>query len=46
VNLRHAGVGVDAQRWPKLARYVAGVHARRSFQALIEGEEAALKKPA
>ena len=25
VNLRHAGVTVDATRWPKLARYVRGV---------------------
>ena len=38
VNLRHAGVGVDEKRWPKLARYVAGMHARPSFKALIEEE--------
>jgi glutathione S-transferase len=38
VNLRHAGFGVDAQRWPKLARYVAGVHERASFKALIDEE--------
>jgi glutathione S-transferase len=38
VNLKHAGVGVDAKRWPKLARYVAGVHARPSFKALLEEE--------
>ncbi|MGE0821333.1 MAG: glutathione S-transferase family protein [Candidatus Binatia bacterium] len=44
VNLRHAGVTVDAQRWPKLARYIATVHGRPSFRALIEEEEAALKK--
>ena len=44
VNLRHAGVTVDAQRWPKLARYIASVHARPSFTAVIEEEEAGLKK--
>jgi glutathione S-transferase len=38
VNLRHAGAGVDPKRWPKLARYVAGVHERPSFKALIEEE--------
>jgi glutathione S-transferase len=38
VNLRHAGVGVDTKRWPKLARYVAAVHERPSFKALIDEE--------
>jgi glutathione S-transferase len=42
VNLRHAGVGVDAARWPKLAKYVAGLHARPSFKACIEEEAASL----
>ena len=37
-NLRHAGVGIDAKRWPKLARYVATHHERPSFRALIEEE--------
>jgi glutathione S-transferase len=41
VNFRHAGHGVDAARWPKLARYVAGIHARPSFKALIEEEATA-----
>ena len=41
VNLRHAGFGVDTKRWPKLARYVAAVHARPSFKALIDEEAAA-----
>jgi glutathione S-transferase len=45
VNLRHAGVSVDAARWPKLAAYVARVHARPSFKTLIE-EEAAAFRPA
>jgi glutathione S-transferase len=44
VNLRHAGVGVDAKRWPKLARYVAAVHARPSFKALIEEEAPAFAR--
>ena len=44
VNLRHAGVTVDAQRWPKLARYIAAIHGRPSFAAVIEEEEAGLKK--
>jgi len=42
VNLRHAGFGVDVRRWPKLARYVARVHSRPSFKALIEEESATL----
>jgi len=42
VNLRHAGFGVDAARWPKLATYVAGIHARPSFKALIDEEAAGL----
>lgn len=40
VNMRHAGVGVDAARWPKLARYIAMVHSRPSFKAVIDEEEA------
>jgi glutathione S-transferase len=38
VNLRHVGVLVDGTRWPKLAAYVARVHGRPSFNALIEEE--------
>jgi glutathione S-transferase len=41
VNLHHAGFGVDAKRWPKLARYVAAVHARPSFKTLIDEEASA-----
>jgi glutathione S-transferase len=41
VNLQHAGVTVDAARWPKLAAYVRAIHSRPSFKALIE-EEAGL----
>jgi glutathione S-transferase len=42
VNLRHAGYGVDPKRWPKLARWVAGIHERPSFAALIAEEKASL----
>jgi glutathione S-transferase len=40
VQLRHSGFGVDTKRWPKLARYVAGIHERPSFKTLIEEERA------
>jgi glutathione S-transferase len=42
VNLRLAGVSVDAQKFPKLARYVARVHERPSFTALIDEDRAGL----
>jgi glutathione S-transferase len=42
VNLRHAGFGVDAKRWPKLAAYVQHMHARPAFKALIDEEAASL----
>jgi glutathione S-transferase len=42
VNMRLAGVTLDAQRWPKLARYVARVHERPSFKALIDEDRNAL----
>jgi glutathione S-transferase len=44
VNLRHAGETPDPQRWPKLSRYLASMHARPSFKAVIEEEGAGLKK--
>ncbi len=40
VNFNHAGEQVDAARWPKVAAYVAGVHARPSFATCIEEEKA------
>jgi glutathione S-transferase len=46
VNLRLAGVSVDAARWPKLARYVARVHERPSFRKLIDEDRAALGQSA
>lgn len=42
VNLHHAGFSVDAARWPKLANYIASVHSRPSFKALIEEEKKTL----
>ena len=44
VNLAHAGVTVDAARWPKLAAYVDRIHSRPSFKPLIEEERAGLPK--
>ena len=38
VNLRHAGYGVDATRWPHLARWVGAIHARPSFQKVMQEE--------
>lgn len=43
VNLRHAGVGVDAKRWPKLASFAERILARPSFKALYEEEVAGFK---
>ena len=40
VNLKHAGVGVDAARWPKLAGFVQRMHARPSFAPIIAEETA------
>ena len=34
-NLRLVGEGVDAERWPKLARYIAATLARPSFVKAI-----------
>ena len=44
VNLAHAGVPIDAARWPKHAAYVERIHARPSFKPLIEEERQALPK--
>lgn len=45
VNLRHAGVEVDAERWPKLSRYVKRIHARPTFATLIREEAAQMGTP-
>jgi glutathione S-transferase len=42
VDLDHVRVHVDGKRWPKLAAYVARIHARPSFKALIEEEAAVI----
>ena len=38
VNFEHAGETIDAKRWPKLAAYVARIHARPSFKAVLDEE--------
>lgn len=38
VNFEHAREQLDHGRWPELARYAAGLHARPSFQASIDEE--------
>ncbi|WP_428265114.1 glutathione S-transferase family protein [Haliangium sp.] len=42
VNWGYAGEKVDPDKWPKLTAYLARVHARPSFKALIDEEMAAL----
>lgn len=42
VNCGHAGVPLDAATHPKLTAYVAAIHARPSFAAMIAGEQAFL----
>jgi len=44
VNLQHAGFKVDADKWPALADYVARMHARPSFKALIDEEAGLFEK--
>jgi glutathione S-transferase len=44
VNVAHAGEGIDAARWPHLAAYVARLHARPSFKALIDEETPFVQK--
>ena len=40
VNLIYAGYGIDPQKYPKLARYVARIHERPSFKACLDEERA------
>ncbi|MEM1390094.1 MAG: glutathione S-transferase family protein [Pseudomonadota bacterium] len=42
VSFRHAGESVDASAWPNLADYVERLHARASFQTLLEVERQAV----
>ena len=44
VNLRHAGSSVDAQAYPRLSAYLAAIHARPSFAALIDRDDAFLAR--
>lgn len=44
VNLAHAGEVVDPGRWPRLAAYLARIHARPSFAPIIAREEAFFAK--
>ena len=46
VSFAHGKGEVDAGRWPKLAAYVDRVLTRPSFKAIIEEEQAMLKKMA
>ncbi|HJQ83785.1 MAG TPA: glutathione S-transferase family protein [Candidatus Binatia bacterium] len=46
VQLRHVGVGIDTARWPKLARWAAGILERPSFRAVVDEERAAYGFPA
>lgn len=39
VNLAHVAVVIDPTRWPKTAGYLARIHARPSFTALITAEQ-------
>jgi glutathione S-transferase len=41
VNFQLAGFNVDTKRWPKLAAYIAKVHSRPSFKAVIDQEKKA-----
>lgn len=42
VNMEHAGDRVDAARWPRLTDYLARIHGRPSYKAIIEEEKAAI----
>ena len=42
VNMAHVREHVDAGRWPRLGDYLARIHGRPSFKAIIEGEQAAV----
>ena len=43
INLKLCGLEVDARRWPKLAKYIATIHARPSFKKLLEEEAKTFK---
>jgi glutathione S-transferase len=43
VNFAHCGETVDSAKYPKFAAYIARIHARPSFQALIDEETPMVK---
>jgi glutathione S-transferase len=43
VNLALAGYGIDAKRWPKLNTFLARIHGRPSFSAVIDKEKKAFQ---
>jgi glutathione S-transferase len=45
-NLRHLGVAIDADRFPKVAAFEQGMLARPSFASFVEREARALARPA
>ena len=42
VNFAYGGESLDAERWPRLAEYVARIHGRPSYAAILEEERALL----
>lgn len=42
VSMEHGGETVDAGRWPRLADYLARIHGRPAYKAIIEAEKAAI----
>jgi glutathione S-transferase len=44
VNYAHAGEVLDAGNWSALAKYVANIHARPSFKALIDEESPLIQR--
>jgi len=40
LNFQFAGEKVDAERWPELAKYLEGIFARPSFQAVLAADKA------
>ncbi|HEX2594366.1 MAG TPA: glutathione S-transferase family protein [Rhizomicrobium sp.] len=44
VNFVHAGEALDTGRWPELAKYIASIHARPSFKALIDEESPMIQR--
>ncbi len=46
VNLAHAGYVPDAARWPRITAFVAAMHARPGFAAIIARENRAMARSA